>query len=178
MRKKVQTLISKMLTLWKSYRLPLIQTSPSPGKHWHWPCQTLQQGCLRMGWDGHDEGLHTNIHSEYHHRQHQTSWHVTDNLCILILFKYIEGWTKAAAKDGRVLYTSHKPWHKNQVWVNQRTRNNGQATAKICQPNFWNVHSIDKNSAFSGLYKSEEWQRQSALSGSCPSENTDLEIAN
>ena len=116
--KEVQSLVSKILTLWKSYRLLLIQTSPSPRKHWHWPCQTLQQGCLRMRWDGHDEGLHTNINSEYHHRQHQTSWNVTDNLCILILFKYIEGWTKAAAKDGRVLYTSHKPWHKNQVWVN------------------------------------------------------------
>ena len=101
-RKEIMILISKIvLTLWKSFRLLLIQTSPSPGTHWHWPCQTLQQECLRMGWDGHDEVLHTNISSKYHLRQHL--WRVTDNLWILILFEDVERWTKAAAKDGRIL---------------------------------------------------------------------------
>ena len=60
--------------------------------------------------------------------------------------------------------------------MNQHTRNNGQAAAKVRQPNFWGVHSIDKNSAFSGFYKSEERQCQRALSRPCSSENTDLEF--
>lgn len=48
--------------------------------------------------------------------------------------------------------------------------------AQVGEPDFCKVDSINQDTSFSSFYKSEERQRKRALSRTCPSQDSDLQL--